>query len=304
MEKYSSFPWMMLSGFVPVSGEINLFIKPPEHDSMKETWRLIIDPPAGGAYNMAVDTATLSAADQSPETFRPTLRLYEWESPTLSLGLFQNDEIIDRQQLALGGIDSVRRPTGGRALLHGTELTYSITIPSSSKFYGSLATIYEFSASAIRYALKTLSIPIDEEVRPFDNDGSGANGNPLCANTITRHEISSGGRKIVASAQRRVKNAAMQHGSIFLSFNVNTYCNLFAEPHRQDPTIVGALIGGINDYRLAQKTVRVTDIATTLITAFHERHDLELEPGSLNFNERFAVNAALGSWRTARKTVD
>src|SRR5207248_1466855 len=92
-------------------------------------WRLIEDRPAVGAWNMAVDEALLEAArrDEAP----PTLRFYGWARPTLSLGRHQDpDEHIDHAFRCRRGIDLVRRPTGGRAVLHDHEVTYSIVLPA------------------------------------------------------------------------------------------------------------------------------------------------------------------------------
>ena len=88
-------------------------------------WRLIIDQPASGSWNMAVDDALLEAAQG--DGYLPTLRLYSWNPPCLSLGHAQHIREVDREALRKMGWDLVRRPTGGRAILHIDELTYSIT---------------------------------------------------------------------------------------------------------------------------------------------------------------------------------
>ncbi len=88
-------------------------------------WRLIIDPPAPGSWNMAVDDALLEAAQG--DNYQSTLRLYSWNPPCLSLGHAQQIKEVDQEALKKMGWDLVRRPTGGRAILHIDELTYSIT---------------------------------------------------------------------------------------------------------------------------------------------------------------------------------
>src|SRR5256885_6330533 len=92
-------------------------------------WRLLLDPPAEGAWNMAVDEVLLDgvAAGSSP----PTIRFYAWAPPCLSLGYFQSFDVVDIAGCASLGVDVVRRPTGGRAILHDRELTYSVALPLS-----------------------------------------------------------------------------------------------------------------------------------------------------------------------------
>ncbi|HEX9371094.1 MAG TPA: hypothetical protein VF897_08810, partial [Roseiflexaceae bacterium] len=89
-----------------------------------DTWRLLIDEPDCGAANMARDEAI--AAAHADGATRPTLRLYRWRPACLSLGRFQPSDEVDRAACALMGVDVVRRPSGGRALLHDAELTYAV----------------------------------------------------------------------------------------------------------------------------------------------------------------------------------
>src|SRR6476646_4066745 len=97
-----------------------------------DTWRLLIDQPADGAANMARDEAILSSqagpSSSSGVTgaAQPTARLYRWRPACLSLGRFQRADAIDRAACARAGVAIVRRPSGGRALLHDAELTYAI----------------------------------------------------------------------------------------------------------------------------------------------------------------------------------
>ena len=92
---------------------------------MSEAWRLLIDDgPNEGAWNMALDRAVQLAHEAGDAP--PTLRLYEWRSPTVTLGRFQAADSIDREWCAANGIDVVRRPTGGKGVLHDDEVTYSI----------------------------------------------------------------------------------------------------------------------------------------------------------------------------------
>src|SRR5437763_6604272 len=92
-------------------------------------WRIVFDPAANGAWNMAVDEVLLDgvAAGSAP----PTLRFYAWSPACLSLGYFQPFSVVNVEGCRGLGIDIVRRPTGGRAILHDRELTYSVALPAS-----------------------------------------------------------------------------------------------------------------------------------------------------------------------------
>jgi lipoate-protein ligase A len=94
---------------------------------MTDTWRCLFTPPARGAWNMAVDEAILETAGRGESL--PTLRLYAWEPACLSLGYAQSCQDVDRARLQERGWEVVRRATGGRAILHVDELTYSVTAP-------------------------------------------------------------------------------------------------------------------------------------------------------------------------------
>src|SRR5437879_3427953 len=111
-------------------------------------WRLIQDGPATGAWNMAVDEALLQAArrDLTP----PTLRFYGWSRPTLSVGRHQDPCAgIDHDFRASRGIDLVRRPTGGRAVLHDQEVTYSIVLPAALGRGAGVGEVYGVLAGAL-----------------------------------------------------------------------------------------------------------------------------------------------------------
>ncbi|HEX9617401.1 MAG TPA: hypothetical protein VGA03_08280, partial [Anaerolineales bacterium] len=110
-------------------------------------WRLIHTPPAPGAWNMAVDEAILEAVGRGQAD--PTLRLYAWSPPCLSLGYAQPSSDVDLPQLHALGWDLVRRPTGGRAILHTDELTYAVIAPlSEPRLAGSVLESYQSLSQA------------------------------------------------------------------------------------------------------------------------------------------------------------
>jgi lipoate-protein ligase A len=179
---------------------------------MSDSWRLLVDRPAGGAWNMAVDEVLLDgvAAGMTP----PTLRFYEWTPPCLSLGYFQPFDVVDLGGCRRLGVELVRRPTGGRAILHDRELTYSVTLPASLLGHdgGVLPSYYRLSL-ALRDGLVRLGVPVT--LTPESASGAADHG-PVCFDRPSAHEILLDGRKLVGSAQMRRGGGILQHGSILI----------------------------------------------------------------------------------------
>jgi len=172
-------------------------------------WRLLLDPPGDGARNMAVDEALLE--ETSAGRSLPTLRFYAWEPPTLSLGFAQPASDSDRDALQRLGWGLVRRPTGGRAILHTDELTYSITAPENHPLMqGGVLESYRRLSLGLLAGLRLLGA----EVQPDAGQRGRAAGNPVCFEIPSQYEISAGGRKLIGSAQARRLGGVLQHGAL------------------------------------------------------------------------------------------
>jgi lipoyl(octanoyl) transferase len=168
-------------------------------------FQLLTDGPASGAENMARDEALLQAGV-------PALRFYSWHPACVSIGFFQNPERdIDLDYLAHAGIDLVRRPTGGRAVLHEHEITYAMVLPERYLPPGTAAS-YRLMADMIVSALASLGVAC--EVKPPAGRPDRSAG---CFSSTSAYEISVAGRKVVGSAQVRRNGIVLQHGSILLS---------------------------------------------------------------------------------------
>lgn len=182
-------------------------------------WRLIIDPPATGAWNMAVDEVLLDgvAAGKAP----PTLRFYGWKPACLSLGYFQSFAVVDAAACRELGIDVVRRPTGGRAILHDRELTYSIALPASVLGHdrGILPSYHRISR-ALQAGLAELGVATT--MAPESAALTMQQHGPICFDRPSAHEILLEGRKLVGSAQVRRSDALLQHGSILIEPGIST----------------------------------------------------------------------------------
>lgn len=177
----------------------------------KSTWRLIEHSPALGAWNMAVDEAILESVYNGDSS--PTLRLYAWQPACLSLGHAQpyaevNTDVIHKQ-----GWDVVRRPTGGRAILHVDELTYAVIAPQNEpRVKGGVLESYLRLSAALMEALRMLGLnPQANEHSPNTNPKEP---NPVCFEVPSNYEITVNGKKLVGSAQARRKDGLLQHGTL------------------------------------------------------------------------------------------
>jgi len=175
-------------------------------------WRLVITQPAPGAWNMAVDEAILEACGRSEVL--PTLRLFAWDPACLSLGYAQPSDDVDTAELARQGWLLVRRPTGGRAILHTDELTYSVIGPAyEPRLAGSVLESYQRLSRALLAALHMLGVPAVATPTPDALEKAGSAG-PVCFEVPSNYEITVGGKKLIGSAQARRIEGILQHGSL------------------------------------------------------------------------------------------
>ena len=183
-------------------------------DSMFDgDWRLLVDPPSSGGWNMAVDEVLLEGVAAGRTA--PTLRFYRWMPACLSLGYFQPFDVVDTDGCRTRGIDVVRRPTGGRAILHDRELTYSVTLPASVLGHDAgIVPSYQRLSLALQAGLQDLGVPAT--LAPHETAPPGGDHGPVCFDRPSAHEILLGGRKLVGSAQVRRGGALLQHGSIVI----------------------------------------------------------------------------------------
>src|SRR3989454_2439875 len=154
--------------------------------SMSDDWRLLVDAPAGGAWNMAVDEVLLDgvAAGTTP----PTLRFYEWTPPCLSLGYFQPFDVVDLDGCRALGVEVVRRPTGGRAILHDRELTYSVALPAPLLGHDAgILPSYRRLSLALQAGLRRLGINVG--LAPESETPTRAVHGPACFDRPSAHEI-------------------------------------------------------------------------------------------------------------------
>lgn len=217
---------------------------------MPEQWRLILDQTMDGAANMAIDEAILEAVGCGDAP--PTLRLFRWQPACLSLGFAQPAADADRARIAALGWTLVRRLTGGRAILHVDEITYSIALPIGHPLLqGSIPESYRRLSRALLVALQQIGLDANADKRT--ERMAGKNG-PVCFEVPSDYEITAGGKKLIGSAQVRRQAAGLQHGSLPLVGDISRICD--------------ALAFGTDDARQEARN-RVVNRATTLESALN-----------------------------------
>lgn len=186
---------------------------------MQPRWRLLLSPPASGYHNMAMDEALLLSLQQGSGL--PTLRFYSWQPPCLSVGYFQSvREEVDLEYLRKQGLDMVRRPTGGGAVLHDREVTYSLVAREEDPLLsGNILESYRKVSLGILAGLRRLGAEV-EMAPPLRHQAprSGA-----CFDEPAAYEILFWGRKLVGSAQVRRSGFILQQGSILLDFDAEGF---------------------------------------------------------------------------------
>ena len=252
-------------------------------------WRLLDTGPADGFTNMAVDEALLEviAAEQGAST----LRFYSWSPPALSLGYGQSTAgEIDFHQCACLGIDVVRRPTGGRAVLHDHEVTYSVVIRAddpraASGLLASYLTISLAMARGLSY------LGITAELLPLRRGAllPSDQVSPVCFATLSSYEVAVAGRKIIGSAQRRAHNLIMQHGSLPISHDLDKLRAVFgsALPGRQSAH--SELVYQAHMTSLQEAGGRVysyAEVVAALTRGMAEIWQVDLLPGHLTTSEK------------------
>ncbi|MBX7166716.1 MAG: hypothetical protein K1X74_10255 [Pirellulales bacterium] len=195
--------------------------------------RLFRDPPLAGAFNMALDELLLDevsagsgptrgagqpgAAEPGPQAPLPAWRFYQWAEPTVSLGYFQHhDERTQHGPSAACAL--VRRPTGGGAIVHDAELTYSFVVPAGHPLAGDAMSLYRAIHGTLIETLASLDVPA--EMSAIATEGPAAEQPFLCFERRAVGDVLLGGAKIAGSAQRRLADAVLQHGSILLRASV------------------------------------------------------------------------------------
>jgi lipoyl(octanoyl) transferase len=231
------------------------------------------------AMNMAIDEALLLSKE-------PVLRVYQWKPAAMSLGYNQPTEQINIEECKKQNIDIIRRPTGGKAVLHKDELTYSVIIDTTSKLIpqhhkDNIIESYKIISKGILNALTSLNITAKmKDTKPVKTDTA------ICFNEPSWYEILHNNKKLVGSAQRRINNKILQHGSILIDVNIPEMCNLFNTDQQKAIKQTQERITTIDN--ISPKTFK--EIADAMKLGFEQNFQLTLREDTLTQEEQQEAN--------------
>jgi len=248
------------------------------------TWRLIEHPPAEGAWNMAVDEAILESVYTGDS--KPTLRLYAWRPACLSLGLAQPFAEVNSKTLLEKGWDVVRRPTGGRAILHVDELTYAVIAPESEpRVKGGVIKSYLQLSKALLESLRRIGLR--PEANEKDSNANTSKPNPVCFEVPSNYEITVNGRKLIGSAQARQKQGVLQHGALPLHGDLTRVIDaLFFEDQSARKKARERLLAHATTVEQELGTVlSFNEVKSAFIQAFQQTLNLRFQPSELSTAE-------------------
>ncbi|MEK8130500.1 biotin/lipoate A/B protein ligase family protein [Paenibacillus filicis] len=257
-------------------------------------WRWIQSGAGDPAYNMAVDEAILTA--HSEGLAPPTVRFYGWSPATLSIGYFQKakDE-IDFGALKREGYGFVRRATGGRAVLHDQELTYSMIV--SESYPGiprSVTEAYRILSQGLLLGFRRLGLAADmvQLASPEEQEKYASMGSAACFDSPSWYELVVEGRKIAGSAQTRAKGVVLQHGSILLDLDADALFDLLLFnsdriKDRMKQQFLRKAIA-INDLlrSVGREPVGLAEVVSAFEAGIAEGLNIRLVPGELTDYER------------------
>ncbi len=262
-------------------------------------WRLITYREYEPAFNMAADEAILEAhlAGEVP----PTLRLYGWKPHAISIGYSQKISDREIESIRKHGLDVVRRSTGGRAVLHLGDLTYSFVGSSASEgdasqaqrlLSTSVAGAYKEICQGLIYALQTFGITAE-----LGSSKSDYRANYDCFRATTNADLQYAGKKMVGSAQLRRKNALLQHGSILLNQEQQKMSEVFAA---DAPPTGGTLDRHANLFEVLNRTVPMDELEEAMQAGFSKAFNIEFEKSPLTSAEEKRIQTLTSKYQVAK----
>jgi lipoate-protein ligase A len=260
-------------------------------------WRLLESGYADGPTNMAVDEAILWAV--AAHVAPPTLRLYGWRPAAVSLGYFQEVEgQVDRAEIARRGWGLVRRPTGGRAILHDHEVTYSVVLPAADLERGdSVMASYREISRGLELGLQALGLAaaLGETLSDPAHRDSARDLPAVCFAQAGRGDLVAEGRKVVGSAQVRREGVILQHGSVPIALNLEDQVAVMPGPRERPESRerLARAAQGLGD--LLGQPLSFERLRQALIQGFAEAFALSLEPAPLSPAEQEKVEELLAT---------
>lgn len=255
----------------------------------KEVWRFIDSGNCSPSFNMALDEALLDW--HSEGKIPPVIRFYGWEPATLSIGYFQKvEKEIDLEAVKAHGLGFVRRPTGGRGVLHEHELTYSVIVSEDHPEMPTTVTeAYRVISEGILKGFHQLGLEAYFAVPRTDEERSALK-NPrsaVCFDAPSWYELVVEGRKVAGSAQTRQKGVILQHGSILLDLDEDKLFSLFKYPSERVKDRMKSAFKSkavaINE--ISPRKITLEEAKEAFYKGFAEGLNIELQPYQLTEEE-------------------
>jgi len=259
-------------------------------------WRLIKDGYHTGFMNMAIDEAIMIAHREG--LVPPTIRFYQWSPAAVSLGYFQDlKKEIDVDVCRDMRIDIVRRPTGGKAVLHDKELTYSFIIKESHHLVnGSILETYKKISGGIIRGLSYLGIkaelvPLREKLKSTPSGNEAKSEIPhsdiksICFSVPSQYEVQVEGKKIVGSAQVRKREIVLQHGSLLIELEKDKLFSVFNFPSVHIRERLKTRFNATSLEEILKRKINFSELSEILPRGFEEEFGVRLVEGKLTEQE-------------------
>ena len=245
----------------------------------RASWRLIVDGEADGATNMAVDEAILNSVIDGAGL--STLRFYAWSPPCLSLGRSQQFTDAHLAACRAAGVDVVRRPTGGRSILHTDELTYSVSLlQSDPRARGGIVESYRRLSEGLLAGLHNLGVDATQVV---GKKTEGDDPTAVCFESPSDYEITVAGRKLAGSAQWRARGGVLQHGTLPLSGDLARIVDYLAFSDAERPAQSRRLhLKALTLQEAIGAVLPFDTVARALAKGFARALNLDFVPGQLS----------------------
>lgn len=258
--------------------------------SLKSKWYFINSGPCSPSYNMALDEALLDF--HSEGEIPPVIRFYEWNPATLSIGYFQRAmKDVDFEAVKAQNLGFVRRPTGGRAVLHEHELTYSIIVTEQyPEMPAGVTEAYRVLSEGLLLGFQNLglkayfSVPDTEEKLADLKKPKSA----VCFDAPSWYELVVEGKKVAGSAQTRQKGVILQHGAILLDLDEEKLLSLFkfSSPEMKEKMREKLPQKAVAINQLTDKQITITQCVEAFKAGFEQALDIELVPYELTEKQK------------------
>lgn len=244
-----------------------------------KTWRFLDTGSLSPACNMGIDRALLAlhANGKSP----PTLRLYQWQPPAVSLGYFQKRHDLDLEACQRLGYEVVRRPTGGKAVLHLEDLTYAVIAGTAEGMPSAVTAAYQLIAQGLLHAFRLLGIEAK-----MGRERGDSQSTDICFLRCARGAIVYQKKKLVGSAQTWHASSLLQHGSIIISPQVEAWLALVQSEGESPEALRARLAARLTSMQeILGWTPKLTQIKEAVRQGMAQALGVELQPGELSPGE-------------------